>query len=68
MTLYRNPWARVDAWRNHPIFSRTAMFRGAFPGLGIATVAFTIYCVGEYVMESNQSHGSSAVKEHGEKH
>jgi len=43
MSLYRDPWAKREAWRKHPVFSSRAMLKGAFPGFGIAVVAFTIY-------------------------
>ncbi|KAJ7579161.1 NADH dehydrogenase 1 beta subcomplex subunit 3 [Mycena floridula] len=43
--LYRDPWAKNEAWRQHPVFSRTSMLRGLFPGFGIAVVAFTAYVV-----------------------
>ncbi|EJD03355.1 uncharacterized protein FOMMEDRAFT_85235 [Fomitiporia mediterranea MF3/22] len=43
--LYRDPWAKREAWRNHPIFSRTTVFRNIFPGFGIAVVAFTGYVI-----------------------
>lgn len=43
--LYRDPWAKREAWRNHPVFSRAAMFKNFFPGFGIAVVAFTGYVV-----------------------
>jgi NADH dehydrogenase (ubiquinone) 1 beta subcomplex subunit 3 len=47
--LYRDPWAKREAWRKHPIFSNKAMFRNIFPGFGIAVVAFTAYVVAENV-------------------
>ncbi|CAH7689349.1 NADH-ubiquinone oxidoreductase B12 subunit family-domain-containing protein [Phakopsora pachyrhizi] len=40
---YRDPWAKNEAWRNHPIFSRRQQLRNFFPGFGWASVAFTIY-------------------------
>jgi NADH dehydrogenase (ubiquinone) 1 beta subcomplex subunit 3 len=54
---YHDPWARLHAWRYHPIFSRQAQLRGAFPGLGIATVAFAGYCVAEkFLWNEDHSH------------
>lgn len=41
----RDPWAKLDDWRNHKIFTRST--RGMFPGLGLATVAFGIYLIAE---------------------
>lgn len=45
MPLFRDPWAKRDAWRRHPVFSNRAMFSGLFPGFGVAVVAFTAYVV-----------------------
>jgi NADH dehydrogenase (ubiquinone) 1 beta subcomplex subunit 3 len=42
-SLYRDPWAKREAWRKHPVFSNRAMFRNLFPGFGTAVVAFTAY-------------------------
>lgn len=42
-SLYRDPWAKREAWRKHPVFSNRFMLRNMLPGFGIATVAFTIY-------------------------
>ncbi|KAI1004922.1 hypothetical protein K3495_g3294 [Podosphaera aphanis] len=39
-----DPWARREAWRYSGPFTRASRFKNAFPGLGIATVAFAIYC------------------------
>ncbi|XP_047306882.1 NADH dehydrogenase [ubiquinone] 1 beta subcomplex subunit 3-B-like [Impatiens glandulifera] len=53
---------RRDEWRKHPMLSN--QFRHAFPGLGIAVVAFSIYCVGEYAYDKiyapSHSHSSSS--------
>ncbi|KAF8844389.1 hypothetical protein BDN67DRAFT_771190 [Paxillus ammoniavirescens] len=43
--LFRDPWAKREAWRKHPVFSNRAMFSSMFPGFGIAVVAFTAYVV-----------------------
>ncbi|KAJ3374637.1 hypothetical protein GGF31_006534 [Allomyces arbusculus] len=53
---YHDPWARREAWRYHPIFSRSAQLRGAFPGLGIATAAFATYCVVEHFFFKKDDH------------
>jgi len=45
--LYRDPWARREAWRKSPIFSGTTQLRNLFPGFGIAVVAFGVYLVAE---------------------
>ncbi|KAH0766851.1 hypothetical protein KY285_002722 [Solanum tuberosum] len=51
---------RRDEWRKHPMLSN--QFRHAFPGLGIAVVAFSIYCVGEFAYNkmSTPSHSTSS--------
>ncbi|PWN23435.1 hypothetical protein BCV69DRAFT_297365 [Microstroma glucosiphilum] len=41
--LYRDPWAKREAWRKHPIFSHRFYMRNIFPGFGIALGAFTVY-------------------------
>ena len=41
--LFRDPWAKREAWRRHPVFSNAAMIKNAFPGFGIAVVAFAAY-------------------------
>ncbi|KAH8602338.1 NADH-ubiquinone oxidoreductase B12 subunit family-domain-containing protein [Bisporella sp. PMI_857] len=51
-----DPWARREAWRYTGLFSRANRFKGSFPGLGIATVAFAGYCGYEYFF-LNDSHG-----------
>ncbi|GHJ84379.1 hypothetical protein NliqN6_0781 [Naganishia liquefaciens] len=43
--LYRDPWAKREAWRKSPIFSNKAMFRNLFPGFGWAVGAFTAYVI-----------------------
>ncbi|KAL8916727.1 MAG: hypothetical protein Q9172_006182 [Xanthocarpia lactea] len=40
----KDPWKRMEEWRYTGPFTRWNRFKGAFPGLGIATVAFTFYC------------------------
>lgn len=40
--LYRDPWAKREAWRKHPIFSHRFYMRNIFPGFGIALGAFTV--------------------------
>ncbi|KAJ3089006.1 hypothetical protein HK102_007424 [Quaeritorhiza haematococci] len=46
--LAHDPWARRDAWRNHPFFSRRNRLMNSVPGLGIATVAFAIFLTYDY--------------------
>lgn len=45
-----------DEWRYTGPFTRFNRFKGAFPGLGIATVAFTIYCGYEYLFMKDEHH------------
>ena len=55
-TSYQDPWAKLEAWRKSPVFSRTAQFRGIFPGFGIAVVAFSTYVViDNYVFKASKS-------------
>ncbi|OIT06923.1 nadh dehydrogenase [ubiquinone] 1 beta subcomplex subunit 3-b, partial [Nicotiana attenuata] len=50
-----------DEWRKHPML--TNQFRHAFPSLGIAVVAFSIYCVDEFAYNkmSSPSRSTSSV-------
>ena len=54
--LFRDPWAKREAWRNHPVFSRRAMFSKAFPGFGVALVAFTAYVIADNMMNKGKAH------------
>jgi NADH dehydrogenase (ubiquinone) 1 beta subcomplex subunit 3 len=56
--------ASSEAWRYHGTFTRWNRFRAAFPGLGIATVAFAGYCTYEYFFMSDPHHGEAQAKEH----
>lgn len=54
-----------EAWRYTGPFTRFNRFRGAFPGLGIATVAFAGYLVYEQMfLTSSHGHGEG----HGDGH
>ncbi|CZS95848.1 related to NADH-ubiquinone oxidoreductase B12 subunit [Rhynchosporium agropyri] len=64
-TPANDPWARREAWRYSGPFTRWNRFKGSFPGLGIATVAFAAYCGYEYLF-LNDDHGHGAA--HGEGH
>ncbi|KAF8235972.1 hypothetical protein L208DRAFT_1391373 [Tricholoma matsutake] len=57
LPLFRDPWAKREAWRKHPVFSNQVMFRNLFPGFGIAVVAFTAYVVADniYISQREQS-------------
>ncbi|KAF2446397.1 hypothetical protein P171DRAFT_430557 [Karstenula rhodostoma CBS 690.94] len=52
-----DPWARYEQWRYTGPFSRWNRFKGSFPGLGIATVAFAGYCVIEALFFKDEHHG-----------
>ncbi|KAJ2712390.1 hypothetical protein H4R23_006165, partial [Coemansia sp. Cherry 401B] len=38
----KDPWAKREAWRSHPSFSKLAQLRGMFPGFGIASGLFAV--------------------------
>ena len=46
-----------EAWRYSGPFTRWNRFKGSFPGLGIATVAFAAYCGYEYLFLNDEHHG-----------
>lgn len=61
------PWKLIpftddssEAWRYTGPFSRWNRFKGGFPGLGIATVAFAGYCAWEHFFEKNHHHHAQA--------
>ncbi|KAL1703017.1 NADH-ubiquinone oxidoreductase B12 subunit family-domain-containing protein [Schizophyllum commune] len=43
LPVFRDPWAKFDAWRSHPVFSKRAMLSNFLPGFGIGLFAFTVY-------------------------
>ncbi|KAI1173755.1 NADH-ubiquinone oxidoreductase B12 subunit family-domain-containing protein [Nemania sp. FL0916] len=59
-----DPWERAEAWRYTGPFSRWQRFSRAFPGLGIATVAFAVYLGYEQYFLQDEHHGDA----HGEEH
>ncbi|KAK4123098.1 hypothetical protein N657DRAFT_681243 [Parathielavia appendiculata] len=58
-----DPWERNEAWRYTGRFSRFNRFKNAFPGLGIATVAFAGYCIYEHFFLDNR-HGHHGIGAH----
>lgn len=54
LPLFRDPWAKREAWRKHPVFTNRVMFRNLFPGFGIAVVAFAAYVVADNVYLSQK--------------
>ena len=55
---------RSEAWRYKGQFSRFHRYSRAFPGLGIATVAFAAYCTYEHFFLEDKHHGEG----HGDGH
>ncbi|KAL6160426.1 hypothetical protein ACJQWK_09292 [Exserohilum turcicum] len=51
-----DPWARYEQWRYTGPFTRFNRFKGSFPGLGIATVAFAGYLVAEQLFFQDKGH------------
>ncbi|ORY58001.1 NADH dehydrogenase 1 beta subcomplex subunit 3 [Leucosporidium creatinivorum] len=56
--LYRDPWAKREAWRKSAIFTNKAMFRNLFPGFGIAVVAFSAYVAYDNTVSSAKATAS----------
>jgi NADH dehydrogenase (ubiquinone) 1 beta subcomplex subunit 3 len=54
--LFRDAWAKREAWRKHPVFARTTMVRSAFPGFGIGLVAFAGFVVVDNVLGIGKKH------------
>ncbi|KAF2811425.1 uncharacterized protein BDZ99DRAFT_364281, partial [Mytilinidion resinicola] len=52
-----DPWRRAEAWRYTGPFTRFNRFKSAFPGLGIATVAFAGYVAVEQLFFKTEEHG-----------
>ncbi|KAI1815300.1 NADH-ubiquinone oxidoreductase B12 subunit family-domain-containing protein [Poronia punctata] len=59
-----DPWARAEAWRYTGTFSRWNRFKNAFPGLGIATVAFAVYLGYEHFTATDDHHGDAHGNDH----
>ena len=55
-----------ELWRYTGPFTRAQRFKGAFPGFGIAVVAFAGYLVAEQVFFPPAEHGHG--EDHGEGH
>ncbi|KAJ6263989.1 NADH dehydrogenase [Drechslerella dactyloides] len=63
-----DPWARREAWRYTGPFTRMNRFRGLFPGFGIASAAFAVYCAAEYFIFPAQKHDHGHGEGHGSGH
>ncbi|KAI1661916.1 NADH-ubiquinone oxidoreductase B12 subunit family-domain-containing protein [Daldinia decipiens] len=59
-----DPWERAETWRYMGQFTRWNRFKNAFPGLGIATVAFVAYLGFEKLFLKDEHHEDG----HGEGH
>lgn len=40
---YRDPWAKRDMWRKHPVFTNAFYIRHAWPGFLWGIGAFAVY-------------------------
>ncbi|KAI9501227.1 NADH dehydrogenase 1 beta subcomplex subunit 3, partial [Coemansia spiralis] len=49
-----DPWAKREAWRSHPAFSKMSQLRGMFPGFGIASGLFAVYLVYDHFSNSDK--------------
>lgn len=59
--LFRDPWARREAWRKAPIFSTRSYMKNLFPGFGIGLAAFVAYViVDETILKSRKPAGHHA--------
>ncbi|KEZ44828.1 hypothetical protein SAPIO_CDS2949 [Scedosporium apiospermum] len=63
-----DPWERTEAWRYRGPFTRWNRFKGTLPGLGTATVAFTIYCLYEHFFLNDEHHHGHSEGHGTEKH
>ena len=48
-----DPWARFEAWRYQPGYTKQANLRGMFPGLGIGFSLFVVACAIEYMVDTS---------------
>lgn len=67
MQLYRDPWAKREAWRKHPMFSGRSYFRQMFPGFGIAAVTFGLYVAWDE-WRLSRAHAKAGGHGHGQGH
>lgn len=62
-----DPWQRLGAWSKHPYFSIGHRVRLAFPGFGLALLAFTGYLALEYarvIPSTTTGHGHDHERRH----
>ena len=62
--LIGDPWFRREVWRWDPYFSKENVLRKAFPGLGVAITAFTIYLAIEFYQDKGKSAKESGKETH----
>ncbi|MCJ1337808.1 hypothetical protein MMC09_003092 [Bachmanniomyces sp. S44760] len=62
-TPAKDPWSRAEVWRYTGPFTRANRFKGAFPGFGIALVAFTAYSGYEYLFMKDEHHAKEGHEE-----
>lgn len=55
--LFRDPWAKREAWRKHPIFSTRYYVRHMFPGFTLGVSAFVAYLAWEKFGQNKGAHG-----------
>jgi NADH dehydrogenase (ubiquinone) 1 beta subcomplex subunit 3 len=48
-----DPWWKAEEWRyEHPLVAKKYFFKNLLPGFGYATVAFALYCTGEFIFNN----------------
>jgi len=52
-----DPWAKREAWRHSPEFSKIRQVSRMFPGFGLAVVAFGAYLAYEKLAGDANEHG-----------
>lgn len=62
--LYRDSWAKREAWRKSPIFSKANQMRNLFPGFGIGLAAFGVYLLAEQTVLKPKSHDAGHAPAH----
>lgn len=63
--LYRDPWAKREAWRKSPVFTTRSYMRHLFPGFGIGLAAFIAYViVDETVLKHRAQNDHGHAKHH----
>lgn len=50
----KDPWFKREAWRWDPFFSKQNIFKNSFPGLKLATFAFSIYLIYDFTLGNTE--------------